>query len=95
MADISDVIIRPIVTEKSTALSSENKYCFEVAKNATKTRIRQAVERLFGVDVQKVNTIRYTGKVKRMGVHQGKQPDWKKAIVTLKEGQTIEIFEGL
>lgn len=83
MRDPQDIIIRPIVTEKSNDELAIGKYTFEVAKDATKTEIRQAVEKLFDVKVLKVNTINVLGKKKRMGVHQGKRPDWKKAIVRI------------
>ena len=78
-----DIIIRPIVTEKSNMALQEGKYTFEVAKKATKIQIATAVEKLFNVKVLKVNTMNVEGKQKRMGVHQGKTSDWKKAIVTI------------
>ena len=78
-----DIIIKPIVTEKSSAAVEEGKYTFKVAKNATKTDIKMAVEKLFNVKVLKVNTLRYDGKAKRMGVHQGTTKAWKKAIVAI------------
>lgn len=90
-----DVIIRPLVTEKSTDLMQENKYTFEVALAADKAQIRRAVEQIFKVQVLKVNTLRQRGKKRRMGRFVGKRPDRKKAIVQLAEGQRIEIFEGL
>lgn len=93
--DARDVIIRPLVTERSTRLMEENKYTFEVALRATKTDIKRSVEEIFGVDVVKVNTIRMQGKLKRMGRFEGRRPDRKKAIVQLAAGQSIEIFEGL
>lgn len=89
-----DVLIRPIVTEKSTALMEQGKYTFRVPLAATKIQIRQAVEQIFKVKVQAVNTMRYEGKLKRMGRTQGRRSDWKKAIVTLKPGEAIELFEG-
>ena len=89
-----DVLIRPIITEKTTLLMQENKYTFQVPLTANKVEIRKAVEAVFGVKVKSVNTIRMTGKFKRMGKHMGKRPDYKKAIVTLQEGETIEFFEG-
>ena len=76
-----DIIIRPVITEKRSMAIAEGKYTFEVAKNATKTEVRMAVENLFNVKVLSVNTVSMPGKMKRMGVHQGKTPDWKKAIV--------------
>ncbi|EFR43207.1 50S ribosomal protein L23 [Dialister micraerophilus] len=92
--DARDILIKPIVTEKSTALMEEGKYTFQVPLNVTKIEIRQAVEQVFNVKVQAVNTMRYEGKMKRLGRTQGRRSDWKKAIVTLKPGETIELFEG-
>ena len=89
-----DILIRPIVTEKSTALMEQGKYTFRVPLAATKIQIRQAVEQIFRVKVQAVNTMRYEGKVKRLGRTQGRRSDWKKAVVTLKPGETIELFEA-
>ena len=89
-----DILIRPIVTEKSTALMEQGKYTFRVPLAATKIQIRQAVEQIFKVKVQAVNTRRYEGKLKRMGRTQGRRSDWKKAVVTLKPGEAIELFEG-
>lgn len=89
-----DILIRPIVTEKSTALMEQGKYTFRVPLAATKIQIRQAVEKIFKVKVQAVNTMRYEGKLKRMGRTQGRRSDWKKAVVTLKPGEAIELFEG-
>ncbi len=78
-----DIIVRPIITEKSYANQAQGKYTFEVAVSATKVDIKKAVEELFNVRVKKVNTLRYDGKSKRVGVHQGKTKAWKKAIVTI------------
>lgn len=78
-----DIIKRPFITEKSNAAIAEGKYTFIVDTDATKTEIKQAVERLFQVKVLKVNTLNYEGKVKRMGVHQGSRADWKKAVVKI------------
>ena len=89
-----DILIRPIVTENSTALMEQGKYTFRVPLAATKIQIRQAVEQIFKVKVQAVNTMRYEGKLKRMGRTQGRRSDWKKAVVTLKPGEAIELFEG-
>lgn len=89
-----DILIRPIVTEKSTALMEQGKYTFRVPLAAAKIQIRQAVEQIFKVKVQAVNTMRYEGKLKRMGRTQGRRSDWKKAVVTLKPGEAIELFEG-
>ena len=89
-----NILVRPIVTEKSTALMEQGKYTFRVPLAATKIQIRQAVEQIFKVKVQAVNTMRYEGKLKRMGRTQGRRSDWKKAVVTLKPGEAIELFEG-
>ena len=78
-----DIIIAPVVTEKSNDGLQEGKYTFEVNKNATKVEIAKAVEKLFEVKVLKVNTMNVNGKKKRVGYHQGKTSDWKKAIVTI------------
>ena len=78
-----DIIVRPVVTEKSNDAMQEGKYTFEVNKNATKVEIANAVEKLFEVKVLKVNTISVKGKSKRVGYHTGKTSDWKKAIVTI------------
>ncbi len=94
MKDPRDIIIKPLVTEKSTNLMEENKYCFKVDKRANKIEIKKAVENIFGVEVKAVNTMNMKGKPKRFGIYRGYTPSWKKAIVTLEEGsKTIEIFE--
>jgi len=90
-----DVLRRPVVTEKSTVLQGQNKYTFEVAEGANKLQIKQAVEKAFGVDVLKVNVMRVRGKMRRMGRHRGMSRSWKKAVVTLREGDRIELFEGV
>lgn len=95
MANARDILIRPLITEKATALMADNKYTFVVPLKANKVEIRQAVEQIFKVKVLDVNTIRVMGKMKRMGKNQGKRPDYKKAIVKLAPGQSIEFFEGL
>ena len=92
--DARDILIKPLVTEKATALMGERKYTFRVPLAATKVEIRQAVEQIFKVKVQAVNTMRYEGKMKRLGRTQGRRSDWKKAIVTLKPGETIGLFEA-
>ena len=94
-ANPRDVLIRPLITEKTSMMMQENKYAFQVALNANKVEIRQAVEQIFDVKVLSVNTVRVLGKIKRMGRTQGKSSDYKKAIVKLAEGQTIELFEGM
>ena len=95
MSNPRDILIRPLITEKATSMMQENKYTFIVPLRANKIEIRQAVEQIFKVKVLDVNTIRVMGKVKRMGRTQGKRPDYKKAIVKLAPGQSIEFFEGL
>ncbi|HOB40594.1 MAG: 50S ribosomal protein L23 [Limnochordia bacterium] len=92
--DARDIIKRPIITEKSTDLMAQNKYTFEVDMRATKPQIKAAVEEIFGVKVEKVNTARVRGKLRRMGRHEGYTSDWKKAVVTLKPGHSIEVFGG-
>ncbi|MDR1875639.1 MAG: 50S ribosomal protein L23 [Synergistaceae bacterium] len=89
-----DIIIRPVVTEKSNALIEQNKYTFEVHKSANKIQIRQAVEQIFKVKVLSVNTMNVPSKPKRMGAFIGRTRAWKKAIVALPEGQRIAFFEG-
>lgn len=87
------MLIRPLVSEKTTAAMADNKYTFLVDARADKTQIKQAVEEIFGVRVARVNTIRQLGKMRRMGVFSGRRPGYKKAIVTLEEGQKIKVFE--
>lgn len=87
-----DIVIRPIVTEKSNNELQSGKYTFEVAKKATKIQIADAVETLFNVKVLKVNTISMKGKEKRVGVHVGKTSDWKKAIVTIDTNPTEKTY---
>ena len=95
MSEVHDIIIRPLVTEKSTIQrEGQNQYSFRVDKRANKIEIREAVERLFKVTVREVRTVTVRGKVKRLGRRFGKRPDWKKAIVTVKEGDRIDFFEG-
>ena len=91
-----DIILKPVITEKSIQGLADKKYTFKVAPDANKIEIAKAVEALFGVDVAKVNTLNMEGKMKRLGVHQGRRASWKKAIVTLKENsKTIEFFDGM
>ncbi|HHU61280.1 MAG: 50S ribosomal protein L23 [Bacillota bacterium] len=92
--DARDIIKKPIVTEKSTDLMADNKYTFEVDLRASKIQIKLAVEEIFDVKVQKVNTSRVKGKLRRMGRHEGYTSNWKKAVVTLKPGHSIEVFGG-
>jgi len=89
-----DVIIRPIVSEKSYDLMEQNRYTFEVDRRASKPQIAVAIEEIFGVTVSKVNTMNMTGKPRRLRYNKGLSRSWKKAIVTLKEGDTIDLFAG-
>jgi large subunit ribosomal protein L23 len=89
-----EVLIKPVVSEKSYHQIQENRYTFRVHKDAHKTQVRQAVEELFEVKVLSVNIIKMPAKPKRRGMIKGTRPGWKKAIVELKAGDTIEIFEG-
>ena len=91
-----DIVLAPVITENSMAGIADKKYTFKVATDATKIDVAKAVEELFGVKVAKVNTIKLPGKWKRMGVHVGKRPDIKKAVVTLTaDSKKIEIFENM
>lgn len=91
-----DIIIKPIITENSMNGIALRKYTFKVDKNANKIEIAKAVEKLFNVEVSKVNTMNVRGQMKRMGAHSGYRPSWKKAIVTLKENSKgIEFFEAM
>ena len=93
--DMSQVIIRPVVSEKSFVLAEAGKYTFRVHDKAHKTQIRQAVEELFDVKVTGVRTVSVKSKPKRRGVHSGRTRSWKKAIVQVREGDSIPIFRGL
>ena len=96
MKMVQDIIIKPIITEASMDALSAKKYTFKVAANATKPEIAKAVEAMFGVKVEKVNTISMKKKPKRLGVHFGYTSEWKKAVVTLTaDSKTIEFFDGL
>ena len=96
MKSIENVIVRPLITEKSMAEIEGKRYVFEVAKDATKADIATAVETMFGVKVESVNTINMKKKPKRLGVHMGYTSEWKKAIVTLTEGsKTIAFFDSM
>jgi len=96
MKDSYSILKKPLVTEKSNLLKEElNQIIFEVDKKANKIEIKEAVEKLFKVNVIKVHTINMQGKIKRLGRSRGKKPDWKKAIVTLKEGEHVDFFEGV
>lgn len=95
MKDPRDILRKPVVTEKSMSLLQDNKYTFLVDPRANKTEIKNAVEKLFKVKVLKVNTMRYKGKPKRVRQFVGRTPQFKKAIITLRPGDKIEIFEGV
>jgi len=90
----NEILIAPVVSEKSYSLIADRKYTFRVHKAAHKTQIRQAVEQLFDVHVTAVNVAQVQSKPKRRGVTKGRRPGWKKAIVQVREGETIPIFEG-
>lgn len=90
--DPREIIIRPIISEHSYDLMEDNKFTFEVHKDANKIEVAKAIETIFGVKVTKVNTLTVKPKPKRMRYQEGKTRSWKKAIVTLKEGDTIELF---
>ena len=94
MIHMRNILISPIITEKSGAqVQSQNSYSFKVSINANKIEIKKAIEHIFAVKVVAVNTIRMMGKPKRLGKYSGKRPDWKKAIVTLRNGDKIADFE--
>lgn len=90
-----EVLRKPLITEKNSALQAQGKYFFEVDKSANKTLVKQAVQKAFDVTVMSVNIINVPGKTKRMGRNIVHTPSWKKAVVTLKEGETIQLFEGV
>ena len=94
MKNPRDIIRRPVITEESTDLMEEKKYVFEVDPRANKVEVKKAIEEIFGVKVDKVNTMRVKGKVKRYGRYSGRRPERKKAVVTLTEdSKAIEVFE--
>ena len=95
LQDPYDIIKRPVLTEKSYDQMNEGKYTFMVDVNANKYQIKQAIETVFSVKVDKVNTLKQQGKLKRMGRNEGRRPSYKKAIVKLKPGSKIEFFEGM
>ena len=97
MTNVYDIIIRPIITERSMEATDAKKYVFEVAPEAGKVEIKNAVEKIFGVKVAKVNTVNYDGKTKRLGAGRpGSRKSWKKAYVQLTaDSKTIEFFEGM
>jgi large subunit ribosomal protein L23 len=90
----NEVLLAPVVSEKSYSLIADRKYSFRVHPKAHKTQVRQAVEELFGVKVERVNISQVKSKPKRRGLIRGTKPGWKKAVVQVREGDTIEIFEG-
>ncbi len=92
--DVSQVLLAPIISEKSYEASTTGQYTFKVHQDAHKTQIRQAVEDLFEVKVLRVNVVKVAAKPKRRGQYTGVRPGWKKAVVTLQPGDRIEIFEG-
>jgi large subunit ribosomal protein L23 len=91
---INEILLAPVVSEKSYSSLPDRKYTFKVHQDAHKTQIRQAVEQLFNVEVERVNVLKVQPKPKRRGLVKGTRPGWKKAIVQLKEGHEIEIFQG-
>ncbi|MDE2816411.1 MAG: 50S ribosomal protein L23 [Chloroflexota bacterium] len=95
MKAAQDILIRPLITEKGTLLADQNKYLFAVALDATKVDVRRAVEQTFDVTVLSVNVINVPGKEKRWGRHPYRTSRWRKAIVTLQQGQTIDLFSGV
>ncbi|GJM44026.1 MAG: 50S ribosomal protein L23 [Gemmatimonadota bacterium] len=96
MTDARQILKRPLLTEKATiAREVGNEYVFEVARDSNRIQIKDAVESRFDVKVKGVRTVAVRGKIKRMGAHQGKRADWKKAYITLQEGSTIDLFEQM
>jgi len=95
MRDYRDIIIKPVVTEKSMNLLADNKYTFIVDRKSNKTEIKNAIESIFKVKVDKVSTLIVKGKPKRLGKFEGRKPDRKKAIISLKPGHKIKLFEGM
>jgi large subunit ribosomal protein L23 len=93
MYDPRDIILRPVISEKSYSMIEHNRYTFEVAKTASKPQISDAVSEIFGVTVTSVNTMNVKGKPRRVRVAKGKTREWKKAVISLKEGDSIEFFQ--
>ncbi|MDR0675670.1 MAG: 50S ribosomal protein L23 [Elusimicrobiota bacterium] len=91
--DKYNTLVKPIFTERSSFLKGQNKYLFQVHKDTSKTEIKKVLKEIFKAEVVSVNTINYEGKMKRMGRFEGKRSDWKKAIVTFKEGSSINFIE--
>ena len=95
MKSVFDIVTSPLITEKGTMVSElGNQVVFRVRRDASKDEIRKAIETLFKVKVEKVRTLNLLGKIRRVGKHAGKRPDWKKAYVTLAEGQRIDFFDN-
>jgi large subunit ribosomal protein L23 len=92
--NVYEVLRRPLITEKNTMLMTSQKYTFEVHRDANKHQVKDAVEKLFSVDVVKVNVINVPGKMRRVGRNRGMTSEWRKAVVTIKPDQRIEAFEG-
>ena len=90
----NQILLAPVVTEKSYSLIGEGKYVFRIHPDAHRTQVRQAVEELFGVHVEGVNVLKVQPKPKRRGIRRGVRPGWKKAVVQIREGEQIEIFQG-
>jgi len=96
MKDVYKILVRPVITEKTDIQKEKNnQITFEISRDANKIEVKEAVEKLLKVKVLKVNTVNIEGKPKRLGRNTGKKRDWKKAIVTLKEGDYIDFFEGV
>lgn len=93
--NINEVLIKPLITEKNTMLSALNKYTFQVDRRANKNQIKQAVEKIFNVNVTDVNVISVPSKTRRVGRSVGQTSPWRKAVVTVASGQRIELFEGV
>lgn len=93
--NINEILVRPLITEKNTMLSAEHKYTFEIDMRANKTQVKEAVQAIFKVDVTAVNIIKVPPKTRRVGTSVGKTSPWKKAVVTIRPDQRIEIFEGV
>ena len=93
--NVNEILIKPLITEKNTMLGAQGKYTFKIDRRANKTQVKEAVEAIFKVNVTAVNTISVPPKTRRVGRTIGKTQAWKKAVVTLRPGQRIEIFEGV
>ena len=93
--NVNDVLIKPLITEKNTKIGALNKYTFKIERQANKTQVKEAVEYIFKVNVTAVNVISVPPKTRRVGKSSGLTQPWKKAIVTIRPGQRIEIFEGV